>query len=337
MTIQRDYSLVDANYLHLDVNARFFMEADTIDAIRSGLQFAQSRDLPVLVLGEGSNVVFTSDYSGLVLKISIPGMKASWSESSAIVEVGAGEQWQQLVSYSLENQLYGLENLSMIPGSVGAAPVQNIGAYGAELKDVMQDLKVLDRESLTERVLTRAECGFDYRDSVFKGKYKNRFIVTSIRLKLQPQSRLLTDYGAIEQELKRMQVPKVTGEAIAEAVTRIRQRRLPDPSKEANVGSFFKNPLVSSKRYQGLKETHPDMPGTINGDRVKLSAAWLIEQCGLKGASCGDAFVSPRHALVLVNRGRATPDDFVELKSIVQSRVLEQYALNLEVEPHLVL
>jgi UDP-N-acetylmuramate dehydrogenase len=336
MNIQRDYSLAADNYLHLDVKARFFTVADSIDAIRSGLQFAHSRNVPVLVLGEGSNVVFTSDYQGLVLRISTAGIKVTWTGSSAIVEAAAGEQWQNLVSFSLQNELYGLENLSMIPGSVGAAPVQNIGAYGAELQDVLLDLKVLDRKLLTENTLTREECGFGYRDSIFKGKDKNRYVITSIRLKLDRQSKLLTDYGALKQELQKMQVVEITGEAIAEAVASIRRQRLPDPSIDANVGSFFKNPLVSAARYQRLQKTYPDMPGNSDGDKVKLSAAWLIDQCGLKGTSCGDAVISPRHALVLVNRGHAEPGDFIKLKNIVQSKVLEHFGLDLEVEPSLI-
>ena len=335
MIIQRDYSLAAANYLHLDVKARFFSSADSIDAIRSGLQFAQSEKLPVLVLGEGSNIVFTSDYPGLVLKISTTGIRVTPSDSTAIVEVAAGEHWQDLVSYTLEHGLYGLENLSMIPGSVGAAPVQNIGAYGAQLQDVLLDLKVMDRQSLTESTLTSEACGFGYRDSIFKGKDKDRFVVTSIRLKLDCQSKLLVGYGAIEQELQNMQIGETTGAAIAKAVARIRKKRLPDPSAEANVGSFFKNPLVPAEQYQRLLETFPDMPGNRDGDKVKLSAAWLIDQCGLKGTSCGDAVVSSLHSLVLINKGHATPDDFVKLKDMIQSKVHEHYGLDLEVEPYL--
>jgi UDP-N-acetylmuramate dehydrogenase len=336
MTIHRDYSLATANYLRLDVKARFFAVADSINAIRSGLQFAHSRDLPVLILGEGSNVVFTEDYRGLVLRISTKGIKLTRDESTAIVEVAAGEHWQDLVTYTLDNELYGLENLSMIPGSVGAAPVQNIGAYGAELRDVLLDLNVLDRQSLTENTLTSEACEFGYRDSIFKGKDRSRYVITSIRLKLARQSRLLTGYGAVQQELQDMQVTEVTGKAIAKAVARIRSQRLPDPAKEANVGSFFKNPLVPAKQYQKLQVSYPDMPGHQDGDRVKLSAAWLIDQCGLKGTSCGDAVVSTRHSLVLINKGLAKPDDFVKLKNIIQSTVLEHYGLALDVEPYLV-
>lgn len=336
MTIERDYSLAAVNYLRLDVKASFFVVADSIDAIRSALQFAHSRKLPVLLLGDGSNVVFTDDYPGLVLKISTKGIKLMWNESTAIVEAAAGEHWQDLVAYTLENELYGLENLSLIPGSVGAAPVQNIGAYGAELKDVLHDLRVLDRQSLSEKTLTREACGFGYRDSIFKGKDKDRYVVTSIRLKLARQSRLLTGYGAVERELQNMRVTEVTGKAIAEAVTRIRRERLPDPTVEANVGSFFKNPHIPVEQYRLLRLKYPDMPGYKERDKVKLSAAWLIDQCGLKGRNCGDAVISPRHSLVLVNKGSATPDDFLKLKDIIQSRVHEHYGLDLEVEPYLV-
>lgn len=336
MNIERDYSLAADNYLRLDVKARFFTIADSIDAIRLALQFADARELPVLLLGEGSNIVFTNDYQGLVLKIATRGINLMWNDSTAIVEAAAGEHWQDLVAYTLENELYGLENLSFIPGSVGAAPIQNIGAYGAELKDVLHDIRVLDRQSLSEKTLTGAACGLGYRDSIFKGKDKDRYVVTSIRLKLERQSRLLTGYGAIGKELQNMHVAEVTGKAIAEAVTRIRRARLPDPSIEANVGSFFKNPHVPVERYQQLRSKYPDMPGFRKGNKVKLSAAWLVDQCGLKGRNCGDAVISPRHSLVLVNMGHAKPNDFLELKNIIQSRVREHYGLDLEVEPYLV-
>jgi UDP-N-acetylmuramate dehydrogenase len=318
------------------VKTRFFTDADSIDAIRSGLQFAHSRNLPVLLLGEGSNVVFTRNYQGLVLKISTKGIKCTRNESTAIVEAAAGEHWQDLVAYTLENGLYGLENLSMIPGSVGAAPVQNIGAYGAELQDVLHDLRVLDRRLLTENTLTREECGFGYRDSIFKGEDRDRYVVTSVRLKLDRQSRLLTEYGAIKQELQNMQVAELTGNDIAEAVARIRKERLPDPSVEPNAGSFFKNPYVTIEQYERLQLKYPDVPGNRDGDRVKLSAAWLIDQCGLKGKSCGNAVISPRHSLVLINKGHAKPDDFLGLKDMIQSKVHEHYGLDLEVEPTLV-
>ncbi len=336
MAIANNYSLATKNFLRLDVHARFFATVHSIDEIRAALQFARSKNLAVMVLGEGSNIVFTGDYDGLVIKISIKGIKLHPQNSSVIVEAAAGECWQDLVAYTLDKELYGLENLSMIPGSVGAAPVQNIGAYGVELGDVLHDLIVLDRQSLKQSVLTRDACGLDYRDSVFKGIAKDRYIVTAIRLKLQRQSRLVSCYQTLQTELQRMHLPEVTGKAIAEAVTRIRKDRLPDPSSEANVGSFFKNPIVPVEQYHRLQLKHPDMPGNELGSGVKLSAAWLIDQCGLKGKNCGDAVVSQRHSLVLVNRGQAKPDDFLNLKDLIQSSVQEHFGLDLEVEPQLV-
>jgi UDP-N-acetylmuramate dehydrogenase len=271
-----------------------------------------------------------------VIKISLQGINLRKDIKETVVEAAAGENWHRLVKFTLARNLYGLENLALIPGSVGAAPVQNIGAYGVELSDVLEGVNVLDRVTAQLQTLSREECELGYRHSIFKTKQSERYIITAIRLKLTEKSRLHTEYGAIRNELQEMGVADVTGQDIYQAVCRVRRRRLPDPEIHANVGSFFKNPIVPSSKYSSLQEQYPEISGTPFGDRVKVSAAWLIENSQLKGIREGGAQVSEQHSLVLINTGGASPADFLRLKDRIQSTLRDQYGLDLEVEPSVI-
>jgi len=333
-SIKHNYSMKHLNTLGLEISSRYFIRVSSSDELRSALTFAKDKSLPVFIMGEGSNVVFSGDYDGLIIGISLLGITVSKHGGKTIVEAAAGENWHQLVTYCLDRDLYGLENLSLIPGSVGAAPVQNIGAYGAELKQVLLDLKVLDRDTLEEHILTKEQCRFGYRTSLFKANAGSRYIVISIRLMLSNQSKLNQSYGQLQQELREMGVQNLDGRSISEAVCRIRQSRLPDPAEVGNVGSFFKNPVVSTEQYARLKANHPNLVGNADQQAgIKLGAAWLIEQCGWKNKGVGDASVSDRHALVLVNNGKAEPSDFLELADRIQTSVRTKFNVQLELEP----
>jgi UDP-N-acetylmuramate dehydrogenase len=332
--IRSNVCLRDYNYLGLDVRARYFLDGGTIPAIQEGLHFARKNQLPVLLLGAGSNVVFAGDYPGLVIRISLTGISLQRHQGGAVIVAAAGENWHQLVGHTLGEGLYGLENLALIPGTVGAAPVQNIGAYGAELSDVLLYVNVLDRNTLIESSMPRDDCGLSYRDSVFKST--GRYVITSVALGLSEQSQLNARYAPIQQELKKMGVEDHTGADIYRAVCNVRKQRLPDVTLTGNVGSFFKNPIISIERFSQLREVHADIPGIPTGTEVKIPAAWLIEHSHLKGVSQGGAMVSPLHALVLINTGNAVPADILQLKDRIQSTVREHYGLELEIEPTIV-
>jgi UDP-N-acetylmuramate dehydrogenase len=332
-SIEKAFPLSELNYLHLKAHADYFVDVTSVAEIRAALKFAHENALDAMVLGEGSNVVFSGDFKGLVIKISLKGIELEEDNSGTLLKVAAGELWNDVVNYALERDLYGLENLAQIPGTAGAAPIQNIGAYGVELKDVLHDLQIIEANTLGEATLANKECRFGYRDSVFKHELAGNFVTTSIRLRVTPECRLVTHYGGIADELQAMKRQEPTGVDIARAVTRIRKRRLPDPKEYGNVGSFFKNPSVSLELFDALKRRFPAMPSHPNGDRVKLSAAWLIEECGLKGTKIGDAQISARHALVLINLGNASARNILDLAELVQTTVANQYGLDLEIEP----
>lgn len=331
--IKQDYSITHLNTLGLKVSSRYYVVVNSIDELQRALFFAKEKSLSTFVMGEGSNVVFSGDYGGLIIRISLHGRAVTRHGEEAIVEAAAGENWHQLVVYCLQRDLYGLENLSLIPGSVGAAAVQNIGAYGAELKDVLLDLKVMDTDTRVLRTLTMAECRFGYRTSIFKESLRDRTAITSVRLKLSSHSKLNQSYGQLQQELQEMAVDNVDGHSISEAVCRIRRRRLPDPLEMGNVGSFFKNPVVSLQQYDQLKTDHPDLVAVADHGERKLAAAWLIDQCGWKNKGVGGAVVSDRHTLVLINKGNAKPSDFLRLANRIQVSVRSKFNVALELEP----
>jgi UDP-N-acetylmuramate dehydrogenase len=280
-------------------------------------------------------VLFINDaFDGLVIKIDIKGIAVlEETDQSVLLEVGAGEVWHDLVVHTIEKGYSGLENLSLIPGTVGAAPMQNIGAYGVEIKETFDSLEALHLESGESRRFTNAECRFGYRESVFKHELKGQYIITSVRFRLSKMPVFHTSYGAIQDTLREMGVGELSVKAVSEAVCRIRRSKLPDPAQIGNAGSFFKNPEIPKAQYDALKAQYPDMPGYITSqDLVKVPAGWLIEQCGWKGKIVGDTGVHKLQALVLVNYGNAKGREIKALAEQVQQSVQERFGIRLTPE-----
>ena len=290
------------------------------------------------ILGGGSNVVFITDVPGNVLMNRIRGRRIiSEDPDYALVETGAGENWHQLVRWSLDQGLSGLENLSLIPGLAGAAPVQNIGAYGVELSSVLHSVRAWDVQEQRWLVFNREQCHLAYRDSLFKSVEPDRYLITSLTLRLSRHFKPAVKYAGLREELHDVSGAELTAHDVSAAVIRLRTRKLPDPDRQGNAGSFFKNPMISEQRAESLRSRFSSLPVWPQAaSQSKVSAAWMIEQCELKGVRVGDAAVSNQHALVLVNQGQASGSDISELASLVQSRVFERFGIQLEPEPRLV-
>jgi len=290
-----------------------------------------------LVLGGGSNILFAGDVEGTVILNRVPGKKIIEDYGDTVlVEACAGENWHDLVTWSLDEGLSGLENLSLIPGLCGAAPIQNIGAYGVELSSVLDSVKVLDLVDGGEQTFGLNDCQLAYRNSRFKTEI-DRYLVTHIRLRLRRDFEARLDYPDLRDELETMDIQSPTARQVSEAVIRLRRRKLPDPKACGNAGSFFKNPVIDQLLANSLKRDFPGLPIHPAGDgTVKLSAAWLIEQCGWKGRSVGDAAVSKKHSLVLVNRGKATGSELLELATSIRNSVQDEFDIELEPEPRIV-
>jgi UDP-N-acetylmuramate dehydrogenase len=333
---QQDISLKPYHTFGIAANAAWFAsfsstaEAETI----IGNFQHQHPDLPMLILGGGSNLLFTKDYPGLVLKNDIAGITlVKEDEAYVYVRAGAGQNWHQLVMYCVQHGYAGIENLALIPGNCGASPMQNIGAYGVEIKDIFHELEAWHIADQALVTFNDADCEFGYRESVFKGKYKNQFIITHVTYRLRKQPVYNTSYGAIEQELAAMGVAQLSISAIAQAVINIRSSKLPNPAAIGNAGSFFKNPEVETGFFQQLQQTYPAIVGyPLAGGKVKLAAGWLIEQCGFKGLRKGDAGCHAKQALVLVNYGHATGAQVFALSEEIIIAVENKFGVLLERE-----
>ena len=298
-------------------------------------QFDPERDL---ILGAGSNILFVNNVEGNVVLNRVTGRKiVADSDTEVLVEACGGENWHQLVLWSLEQGLSGIENLSLIPGLAGAAPMQNIGAYGVELSDVLDSLQALDLKTGEYCEFDRENCQFAYRDSRFKSADAGRFLITRIRLSLQRSFTPKLAYAGLGEELQSMGIERATAKQVSDAVIRIRQRKLPDPQVTGNAGSFFKNPVVDRVAADLLLKDFADLPVyAMNNDKAKLSAAWMIEQCGWKGHRAGDAGVSDQHALVLVNHGNASGRQLLELANTIGESVKNRFGIELKPEPKII-
>jgi UDP-N-acetylmuramate dehydrogenase len=327
-------SLQPYNTFHIDARAQYFGRFTTLKSMEAQLEaYHELKNAPLLVLGGGSNILLTGSFEGLVLKNELKGISLiGEDEQHYYVKAMAGENWHELVQYCIEAGYAGMENLSLIPGCVGASPMQNIGAYGVEIKDIFHSLQAWHIADRTMVDFTLQDCEFGYRESVFKRKYRNQFIITSVTYRLNKEPRLNTSYGAIEQELERMGIQEPGIRDISRAVIRIRQSKLPDPAVIGNAGSFFKNPVISKTQYQQLQSQYPHIPGYSNGDQVKLAAGWLIEQCGWKGYRDGDAGCHAQQALVLVNHGQASGTQILQLAQRIIESVHQQFHVELETE-----
>ncbi|TDW96087.1 UDP-N-acetylmuramate dehydrogenase [Dinghuibacter silviterrae] len=348
MHIAQHTSLKPYNTFGMDVQARYF--APFSDGAELAALLARVPHSPRMILGGGSNVLFTRDFDGLLLKNEVMGIETvAEDEDYAYVRAGAGENWHRFVQHCIAHDLGGLENLSLIPGCVGASPMQNIGAYGVEIKEVFQDLEAFHLSDGTVERFTVNDCAFGYRESVFKNKYKGQFAILHVTFRLRKNPIYNTTYGAIEQELARMGVTELSLRAVSEAVIRIRSSRLPDPLKIGNAGSFFKNPVVSASDYARLHLEYPALPAypaaqeayagsspSVESGAMKLAAGWLIEQCGWKGFRRGDAGVHERQALVLVNYGRATGEEMYALSQEILESVEKRFGVGLEREVNII-
>jgi UDP-N-acetylmuramate dehydrogenase len=323
------------NSFGLESSAALLLAVESEEDVLSLPGYDAARDL---VLGGGSNVILAEDVPGTVFHIRITGRHVVDEQADhALVEIGAGEGWHSLVRWSLERGYSGLENLSLIPGTVGAAPLQNIGAYGVELAEVLDSVTAWDWQRAGWVNFSRDDCQLEYRDSLFKSGCPGRYLITSIRLRLDRVFRPRLDYAGLREELSAADVARPTALDVSDAIIRIRQRRLPDPATVGNAGSFFKNPVVGRAEADALKIRYPELPAWPQGDRwTKLSAAWMVERCGLKGLREGGAAVSEQHALVLVNHGAATGAQVIRLSRRIQSIVAEAFGILLVPEPRLV-
>lgn len=336
MQLQKNISLKPYNTFGVDVLAQSFASFSNTGELSELI--AQNARTHKLILGGGSNMLFTRNVDGLVLKNEIEGIEKIKEDDDAVyIKAGAGQNWHQFVLYCIENGWAGIENLSLIPGNVGASPMQNIGAYGVEIKDVFHELTAFHIDEKANYNFSAKDCQFGYRESVFKRKYKDQFVITSVTYKLKKHPVYNTSYGAIEQELAAMGVKELSIKAVSDAVIRIRSSKLPDPKEIGNAGSFFKNPSVPKEQFLSLKEQFENIPGYENADgSVKLAAGWLIEQCGLKGYRKDDAGVHAKQALVLVNYGNATGMEIVAVSDLVVKSVLEKFNVALEREVNII-
>ena len=336
--IQQNIPLRQYNTLGIDAIARYFASFTSVDELGELIENNPITGITPLILGGGSNILFKDHVNGLVLKNDIPGLDIVKEDANHIyVKTGAGENWHGFVQHCLQRNWAGVENLSLIPGCVGASPMQNIGAYGVEIREVFEELEAWHLHDKKIHVFSANDCAFGYRESVFKGKYRNQYIILNVTYRLNKKPRFNISYGAIEQELERMGVQQVSIQAISQAVINIRTSKLPDPAKIGNAGSFFKNPSVAAIVYEQLKRQFPGIVGYPNADgTIKLAAGWLIEQSGWKGYRRGDAGVHEKQALVLVNYGNASGKDIYDLSEDVMKSVQAKFGVHLEREVNVV-
>lgn len=333
LQIRENISLKNFNTFGVEANASYFVEINHEDELTELFLDPKWLQMPRLVLGGGSNMLFTKDFDGLVIRMNIRGIEHRINHAEVYVEAGAGESWKELVDYCVSHGFAGMENLSLIPGSVGASPVQNIGAYGVELKDVFESCQAFEISSQHKKSFVKEACGFGYRESIFKGELKNQFIITSVKFKLSLQPKINITYGAIEVELQNREIENPTIQDVSKVVSAIRVSKLPDPSTIGNAGSFFQNPVVTKAEFEHLKDKFPAVVNYPAGnDNVKLAAGWLIEQCGWKGKTVGQTGTWKNQALVLVNHGQATGMEIYTLSSQIIDSVYQKFGVELQRE-----
>ncbi|MBA2761240.1 MAG: UDP-N-acetylmuramate dehydrogenase [Segetibacter sp.] len=339
MQIQENISLKPYNTFGINAAGRFFTTFTSLDELEELFTFYTANKLTnTLILGGGSNILLTQDFNGLVAKNEMNAIEVVKEDTDNVyVKAGAGENWHRFVLYCIEENFAGVENLSLIPGSVGASPMQNIGAYGVEIKDVFYELEAYDIQEKKLITFSNKDCEFAYRESVFKRKYKDKFIITSVTYRLNKTAEYNTSYGAITQELEKMGVQELSVAAISQAVINIRQSKLPDPAVIGNAGSFFKNPTIAKEQFETLQQQFSKIVGyRINDKEVKLAAGWLIEQCGWKGYRKGDAGCHAAQALVLVNYGNANGIDIYNLSTEIMNSVEKKFKVFLEREVNVI-
>lgn len=335
MDIQQNISLKSYNTFGIDVKARRFVDITSLNELKKVIRSEKY----FFIISGGSNLLLTKDIDKLVIHLNTKGIEVVQENSNDIlIKVQAGENWHEFVLWCIDHNYGGVENLSLIPGNIGTAPIQNIGAYGVELKDSMHNLEALEIDTLNTKTFTNKNCEFGYRNSVFKNELKGKYIITSVTFKLTKNThKLNSSYGAIRSELDKGNIINPTIKDISKAVIAIRQSKLPDPKEIGNSGSFFKNPIISTTDFKNLQKTYPDAPHyVVSKNDIKVPAGWLVEQCGFKGKRFGDAGVHKKQALVLVNYNNATGREIFELSKKIQKTVLEKFEIQLEAEVNII-
>ncbi|MFC6672793.1 UDP-N-acetylmuramate dehydrogenase [Marinobacterium aestuariivivens] len=336
LALQRDFDLCALNSFGFPSRAEYFLRVETLDQLRQAVALARKQGWPMLMLGGGSNLVLREHIPGLVIQMALKGRQVASPEAGTVlVSAAAGENWHETVVWTLQQGCYGLENLALIPGTVGAAPMQNIGAYGVELEERFDSLLALDTESGDIRRFDRDDCRFGYRDSLFKSVAPGRYIILEVTFALSQRPCPVLRYQALADALALRGLTAPDPEQVFEAICEIRRRKLPDPAVVGNAGSFFKNPLVSSAQCEALRERFPGLVAFAAGDGCKLAAGWLIDQCGWKGRRLGQVGVYHQQALVLVNEGGGTAAELLQLSDRIRGSVRERFGVELEMEPRL--
>lgn len=338
MNIIENYSLKLYNTFGVDAKADFFVDANNITELKKALVFRRQKDLPILFIGGGSNMLFVNDFKGLALKLNLKGIEVvNEDEDFVYIKAQGSENWHQFIQWTLTQDFGGLENLSLIPGNVGTAPIQNIGAYGVEAKDTIVEVQALSLETGDERIFTNEECQFGYRESIFKNELRGQYVLVAVTFKLTKRNhQLKTSYGAIQKELEGEGIANPTIQDVSAAVVRIRESKLPDPAQIGNSGSFFKNPVISKDDFEKVLTQHPNIVNYPAENGVKLAAGWLIEQAGWKGKRFGDAGVHDKQALVLVNHGNATGKEIYDLSENIIQDIKTKFGVTLEREVNMI-
>jgi UDP-N-acetylmuramate dehydrogenase len=338
MLIHQDYSLKQLHTFGIDVKTKLFAEIFSDEDLFEIISDKKLMAEPKFILGSGSNILFTKNFNGLVIKVSLPGIyKVDENEKSVLIEAGAGEVWDELVTFCVSYNFGGIENLTLIPGSVGAAPIQNIGAYGQELSDTIESLKGIFIEDGTVKSFSKSDCNFSYRNSIFKKELKNKFIITSLRLKLNKNPIINLTYKQVEDEIQNLKISNPTITDLSKLVAKIRRSKLPHPDEIGNAGSFFKNPVVHYQKYLELVESHHGIICyDVDKNFKKIAAGWLIENCGWKGRRIGNVGTHQKHALIIVNYGDATGDEVMDFSIRIIQAVELKFGIRLENEVNII-
>lgn len=333
MNIQEHKSLREEHTFGIQASARYFVEIASEKELGAFFNALKEKHLPLLIMGEGSNMLFTGDFPGTVIRLKTKGILVMEEDDDSIsVRISGGEIWDEVVAYCVEKGWGGIENLSLIPGRIGASPIQNIGAYGVELKDVFQELEAVHLPDGERRVFSREDCRFGYRESIFQTILRQQYLILSVTLRLSKHPVLNLEYGSIRQELDRLGITNPTIRDVRDVVCHIRRTKLPDPVVAGNAGSFFRNPVIRRDQFDKLKQEYPGIVSYADPNGVKLAAAWLIDQCNWKGKRIGDAGVHPDQPLVLVNYGNATGAEILNLASMIRQSVVARFGILLEPE-----
>lgn len=337
--MQENISLKPYNTFGVDVKSKYFAEVRSLEELIETLKFSNSKKLPLLFLGGGSNILLTKDFEGLAIQLNLKGITEEIIDDNQIlITAKAGENWHQFVMFCLDKNYGGLENLSLIPGNVGTSPMQNIGAYGTEIKDIFESCKVLNLETLEIETFNLEQCKFGYRDSIFKQEGKGKYVILEVTFRLTRKNHKIDiEYGAIQSELEKMGITNPTIQDVSKAVINIRQSKLPDPKVIGNAGSFFKNPTIPISQFKALKQKFENIPGYPNGDFVKVPAGWLIEQAGWKGKQIGNVASNQLQALVIINStGSATGKEIFDFSTMIIDSVKEKFGIKLEREVNII-